>query len=293
MATGAGKKIDVLDLYSGLGGFCSGFDASVFSVVRVDNCSMEGVDGQGVDYCMDCDDFLAQHSGKHFDVVLAGPPCAYCVVLYCIVLRLLRLVWVRAGTSWARHGMSNVNSRIDAASCVEEIQTEGLAGIKTVLRAVIQYRPRFWVLENVQRAAPWLANILGVRHRVDEGGLLKAYKTKSVHPTAADRGHASYAEAKDLAQRCMKLCGRPVMLHSGSGSGGRYFFGVFPTFAHRNAWTRKKMPNVARAGGYRRIKFVGNAATRSRVDFKISRAFAVKISNSVHFNDFCSKKNKR
>lgn len=193
-----------------------------------------------------------------------------------------------SGTSWAKHGMSNVNPAIDAAACVEEIQSEGLAGIRTVLRAVLLFRPKFWVLENVQRAMPWLADILSVRHRIDEGGLLRPYKTRSVHPTAADRAHASYAETRDLALRCMKLRGRPVMLHSGAGSGGRFFFGVFPAFRHSNAWTAKKMPNIpVKNGQYRRIRKRGNAATRSCIDYKISRAFASAMRGSLSLRCNC------
>lgn len=77
MAGKGSQKWRVLDLYSGLGGFTSGFIGTDFAVTRVDNCSMTGVDGAGVDYCMDCDDFLAlaEDSGMQFDVVLAGPPC--------------------------------------------------------------------------------------------------------------------------------------------------------------------------------------------------------------------------
>ena len=68
------NKIKVLDLFSGLGGFTSGFDKT-FSVVHVDNCSMKGVTGSNVDFKMDCNKFLQKNNNLDYDVVLGGPPC--------------------------------------------------------------------------------------------------------------------------------------------------------------------------------------------------------------------------
>lgn len=70
----ASKQLRVLDLFSGLGGFTSGFDDE-FSVVHVDNCSMEGVEGMNVDYKMNCNTFLKENKDMIFDIVLGGPPC--------------------------------------------------------------------------------------------------------------------------------------------------------------------------------------------------------------------------
>lgn len=66
--------IQVLDLYSGLGGFTSGFDND-FSITHVDNCSMQGVHGDNVDYKMSCNEFLQKHKYHNYDIVLGGPPC--------------------------------------------------------------------------------------------------------------------------------------------------------------------------------------------------------------------------
>lgn len=65
---------NVLDLYSGLGGFTSGFGKE-FKVDHVDNCSMRGVTGANVNFKMDCNAFLKIHKNKKYDVVLGGPPC--------------------------------------------------------------------------------------------------------------------------------------------------------------------------------------------------------------------------
>ena len=69
------EKIKVLDLFSGLGGFTSGFDSSLFDVTHVDNCSMEGVHGNNVQFKMNCNKFLREHKQKKYDIVLGGPPC--------------------------------------------------------------------------------------------------------------------------------------------------------------------------------------------------------------------------
>tara|TARA_Y100000592_G_scaffold79129_1_gene124715 strand:+ start:205 stop:510 length:306 start_codon:yes stop_codon:yes gene_type:complete len=67
-------RIQVLDLYSGLGGFTSGFDSD-FCVTHVDNCSMQGVHGDNVDYKMSCNEFLRKHKYHNYDIVLGGPLC--------------------------------------------------------------------------------------------------------------------------------------------------------------------------------------------------------------------------
>ena len=69
------EKIKVLDLYSGLGGFTSGFEDSLFDVTHVDNCSMKGVHGHNVDFKMNCNKFLRKHKQKRYNIVLGGPPC--------------------------------------------------------------------------------------------------------------------------------------------------------------------------------------------------------------------------
>ena len=252
------KKIAVLDLYSGLGGFTSGFGGQ-FSVVAVDNCSMEGTTEKVVDHVMDCNEYLDKFPNKTFDVVVGGPPC----------------------TSWAHFGISGINPYLDSAACLEKIQTEGLAGIRTMLRAVLMYRPRFWIIENVHRAAPWFASLLGVAQRVREDGIMKKYRSRSTHPTAKDKQHPSYVKTKHLADECMKKYGRPIMLHAGQGTGGRYFFGHFPPMRYRNASVAKKFLTVQKANGHRRIQFRGTPATRSRIDKEISRRFASSILKSL------------
>ena len=64
-------------------------------------------------------------------------------------------------------------------------------------------------------------------------------------------------------------------MHVGSGSGGRYFFGHFPSFPVRNSWVKKKTVNSVRTKEKKRkIIALGNPATRSLIDKKVSNAFA-------------------
>lgn len=252
------NKVTVLDLYSGLGGFTSGFDER-FKIVTVDNCSMKGTTKELVDHVMNCDDYLKKFPSETFDVVVGGPPCI----------------------SWACFGMSNVSQNLDSATCLEQIQTDGLAGIRTMLEAVLQYKPKFWIIENVQRAAPWFASLLQITQSVRENGTLKKYKTASKHPSARDKKHPSYVKTKRLADRCFKKYGRPIMLHAGCGSGGRYFFGHFPPMRYSNASVTKKFPNIMKKNGYYLIRGSGTPATRSKIDKEISSQFACSIINSL------------
>ena len=177
--------------------------------------------------------------------------------------------------------MSNISKNLDTATCLENIQLEGLRGIRTMLRAVLMYKPKFWVIENVQRSASWITSILQITHKVTKDGTLTRYKTSSVHPTEKDKRHKSYIKTRKLASLCFKRYGRPIFLHAGSGSGGRYFFGHFPPMKFKNNWIKKKMPNTAKENGYRRINTLGSPATRSLVDKNISIAFARAFSNAT------------
>jgi len=252
------KRVAVLDLYSGLGGFTSGF-GDRFDVVTVDNCSMKGTTEKLVDHVMNCEEYLKRFPKQKFDVVVGGPPC----------------------TSWAHFGMANVSQHLDSEACLEKIQAEGLKGVRTMLRAILLYRPRFWIIENVHRAAPWFASLLQITQCVQEDGTMRAYKTKSKHPTAKDKKHPSYAKTRRLADRCFKKYGRPVMLHAGTRSGGRYFFGHFPPMRYSNAGVAKKFPNILKKNGYRRITKGGTPASRSKIDTEISGQFAEAILSSL------------
>jgi len=144
-----------------------------------------------------------------------------------------------------------------------------------MLRAVLIYNPRFWVIENVLRSASWITDILQITHKVGNDGRLKPYKTKSVHPDDIDKTHPSYRKTKLLAKMCFKRYGRPILLHVGSRSSGRYFFGHFPAFTVRNSWVKKKTLNpVTTKGKYRKIIGLGNPATRSLIDKRVSKCFA-------------------
>ena len=164
---------------------------------------------------------------------------------------------------------------MEATKCLQDIKTEGLRGIRTMLRAVLIYGPKFWVIENVFRSAPWITDILQISHQICNDGTLKPYITKSVPPDCLDKSPASYEKTKLLAKMCFKRYGRPILLHVGSGSGGRYFFGHFPSFPVRNSWVKKKTVNSVRTKEKKRkIIALGNPATRSLIDKKVSKAFA-------------------
>ena len=152
-----------------------------------------------------------------------------------------------------------------------------------MLRAVITYKPRYWVIENVHRSAPWITDILGIKQQVTESGSFKNYTTQSELPANEDKNHPSYRKTKRLAKICFKHYGRPILLHAGAGSGGRYFFGHFPPFAFQNNWIKKKLPNEKVEGRkYRQIQSPGNPATRSQIDVQISKAFAKSFKASIH-----------
>lgn len=178
------------------------------------------------------------------------------------------------GTTWACHGLAGVNRYLDPDVCLERIQSRGLKGIRTVLRAVLLFRPKYWVIENVQRSAPWITSILDITHQIKESGQPAVYKTKAIHPSKKDKCHESFKKTKALAKMCTKIYGRPIVLHAGTGSGGRYFFGHFPPFSFHNSWIKNKTEKTGRTLTKRPIKKLGNPATRSKIDKQISEAFA-------------------
>ena len=180
--------------------------------------------------------------------------------------------------------MSGVNKHLDADKCRMDIKTEGLRGIRTMLRAVLTYKPRYWVIENVHRSAPWITDILGIKQQVAENGSFKKYTTQSKFPEDQDKNHPSYRKTKQLAKICFKKYGRPILLHAGAGSGGRYFFGHFPPFAFQNNWIKKKTDNLVKKQGSNKnkIRSLGNPATRSQIDVQISKAFAKSFKASFH-----------
>jgi hypothetical protein len=119
--------MDVLDLFSGLGGFSQAFLDRGHRVLRIDNdARFQDIPHTVI---MDVRHYKPDH---HFDVVLASPPC----------------------TEFAPWAMP-------ASWHPDRNPTPSLELVEEAIRVIRSARPRFWVIENVRGSVRFLRPILG------------------------------------------------------------------------------------------------------------------------------------
>lgn len=115
------KRLKVLDLFSGLGGW-----SRVFIERGHDVDTLDIEPGFNPTYCMDIRVF---HPEKQYDVILASPPCTE---------------FSKASMPWTR----------DRARPDTELLEE-------TLRVIDEAEPRYWAIENVRGAVPYFKPLLG------------------------------------------------------------------------------------------------------------------------------------
>jgi hypothetical protein len=114
----------MLDLFAGTGGASRAFRAAGWEVVTVDNDPQHGTDAVA--------DLTAwSWAGRRPELVWASPPCQE---------------FSRTAMPWTR---------------AKHPPAPSLALVEAALRIVRECRPRYWVLENVRGAVPYLAPLLG------------------------------------------------------------------------------------------------------------------------------------
>ena len=119
----------LLDLCCGMGGWSIGFHRAGFECTGVDVLDI------AYPYNLTLADIREWHPNKHYDVVVASPPCTEFSTL-------LRLAVARG-----QRGPADPK--------------KGLELIKACIRIIEEVKPRFWILENVAGSEQYITPLLG------------------------------------------------------------------------------------------------------------------------------------
>jgi C-5 cytosine-specific DNA methylase len=128
----------VLDLFAGGGGFSRAFTAPLFTVDTLDNSSMKGLSKYGLAYTFGMDIRNFSCRDKSYDIVLAGVPC-------------------NQYAAWGMRGLL----RKQMARAGKTVVLPDNELLMETLRVITECKARYYAIENVRSAVPFISAILG------------------------------------------------------------------------------------------------------------------------------------